>query len=183
VRSARINRQELRLLSGMIVLPIGAVLLITSQVAPLYPGTSEGWFLITGSALAAVGLMLIGSSVTGRGFRLGEAVYVATPGALLAVVAFTIREYFSPYYYSQYFEFIWTGVAFLGLLWIVVGPILVYRIRTRLWGTPASQNSNEGVTGNNSETGRSRSWLTIATWFLVLATILAPIEIWLLPHR
>ena len=180
-RNRRINRREFRLLSGMIMLLIGAALLVASLVAPVYPDASEGWFLIAGSALAAMGLMLIGSNMTGRGSRPGEALYVATPGALLAVVGFTIKVNFSPLYYSYYFEFIWTSVALLGLLWIVAGPIFVYRIRTRLWNTPVSHDSDKSDQRGNSETNSSRSWLTIATWFLVFATILAPIVNWLLP--
>jgi hypothetical protein len=81
--SSRINRRELRFLGGMIMLLLGAAALVTGLSAPLYPDASEGWLLIVASVAAASGLLLIGSGMTGRAARLGEAVYVATPGVCL----------------------------------------------------------------------------------------------------
>lgn len=180
-RRTRIDRRELRLLCGMVVSLIGAAVFIASQVAPLYSITLEGWLVIAGSAFIAVGLMLIGSGLIGRAARLGDALYVATPGGLLAAVGFTVAIYLQPaYIVSQYAQFTWIGVAFLGLLWIIVGPIFVYRMRTRLWAAPVSQNSKESAVGKSLETDRTRSGVTIATWFLVAATLATPVINWLL---
>ena len=180
VHSRRIDRRELRLLGGMIVALIGVALLITTQATLGY--SSEGWFLIAAAAFIAVGFMLIGSGMTGRASRLGEALFVATPGGLLAAVGYIFVQYLQPFNFSLIFEFTWVGLAFLGLLWIIVGPIFMYRAKTRLWVGTSDPSVNESVAAPNPEPDRSGSRLVVATWFLVLATLLGSIISALLIH-
>ncbi len=175
-RSRRIDRRELRLLGGIIVALIGIALLITVQVVSLDSLSSEGWFLIAAAACIAVGLMLIALGMTGRASRLGEALFVATPGGLLAVVGFTAVHYLEPFQFSQVFELTWVCLAFLGLLWIVAGPIFMYRAKTRLWVGTVAPDANKSAPIRALESSRPRS--DLATWFLVFATILGPVLAW-----
>lgn len=177
VHSRRINRRELCLLGGIIVAPIGLALLFAVLVLAFNTDyllqSTEGWLLISTAALIAIGLMLIGSGMTGRAARLGEIIFTATPGGLLAAVGFTVTAYLRPIGASPVFMLTWISLAFLGVLWIIVGPIFMYRAKTRLLVGSSDRDANESVPIPNHEANTSRSG-TVATWFLVLATVLGP---------
>jgi len=82
--------------------------------ASIYYEAQKGWFLIAATAFIAVGMMLIGSGMTGRASRLGDALFVAVPGVFLAAVGFTFVKYLQPFDFALTFVFTWEALAFLG---------------------------------------------------------------------
>lgn len=150
---------------------MGLTVIIFTLIVPLYSLSSQGWLLITGAAFSAVGLMLVSASIRAHAPRLGEAIYVATPGGLLAVVGFTVAQYLQPINYSQYSELAWVGVAVLGLLWIAIGPIFAYGLKARLSGETSRADISEANSEQSNIENRSTASLTVATWLLVFVTI------------
>jgi hypothetical protein len=165
----------------MVVALIGAVLLIT-VVATGFAIVTEGWLRITAAAFIAVGFMLISSSVTGRATRIGEALFVATPGGLLAIVALCFWTYLQPFPYSTIFNFTWIGLGYLGLPWIFVGPFIMYRAKTRLWVQIPNLGANQPVNAPGPKADKSGQPLVTVTWALVIATIMTSIISWFLTH-
>jgi hypothetical protein len=163
----------------MVVTLIGTALLIATIFVVGLNDRSEDWLFLAAEAFIAISFMLVGSGIPGRYFRLGEALFVATPGALLAAVGFTVLAYFQPSTFSVIFVFTWVSLMFLGLLWIIVGPIFMYRAKTRLWVSDTGSDAGESVGMPKPGTDRSGSHLVVARWFLVAATLLGSIASWL----
>jgi uncharacterized membrane protein len=172
VHGKRLDRRELRLLVGMLLALIGFALLITEVAITFDSLSSEGRILIAAATFVAVGLMLIGSGLTGRASLLGEAIFAAMPGGLLAAIGFTVATYLQPFNYSQ--DFIWIGLGSFGLLWMIVGPIFTYRAKTRLWIRNPRPGANESATIPSPQVAGSRSRLTPYQRYMILVTFVGP---------
>jgi hypothetical protein len=167
----------------MIVSTIGAAILISASFVTFYSLSAKAWLLVAAAGLIAVGFMLTGSGLPGKAAVVGDVLFFATPGGLLAAVAFTFAAYLPPDNSGyQIFLLTWIGLAVLGLLWVFVGPIVMYRVKTRLWVRASDPQSNGSVTVRAAEKDRSDPRIVAANWAIVAATIVGPIIAVILAH-
>jgi hypothetical protein len=178
---ARIDRRELRIIVGAVVLLFGVSLLIGTLISPPESYSLEGWLVIVASAISAVGIMLSSSGLAARQVRFGIWIFVATPGILVAAVAFAVRAFLLNFNNSfQYFNLGWTVLSYFGILWAIASPILVHRSQTRLRVIVGDQDSEKEEFRRLSAASGKSSGLIIATWSVAFAALLAPVIDWLL---
>lgn len=176
----RFIRSDLRLVLGVVVLLLGVAILIADSVSAPASFTLEGWLYMAGELISAVGLLLAASAIGSRGSRLSIGLSAIVPGTFAAAMARTIIEFFQPegqeWDARANFRFVWNLVASLGVLWALVGPFLVYRVRMGL----LTSRPEPSVSTKPSETqeramARLTFWLVVGTFAVAVSGLAAPL--------
>ncbi len=167
---------KIRLLISTCMLISGLSIFSGINYSYVPSGFAEGWLAILASTLCCCGAMSIASGYDLKTNRRALQGFVAAPGALVALVAyFSFNFPLLPDF--DYGSLISNVFISFGILWALAAPSFIKTYLTIASKDVESGPSDEGVEDATNERRRA---LTVATWCLAFATLLAPVIGWLL---
>lgn len=175
VASTPSGRRRLLIGGTITLVGLAATLGVLSQ-PPSYEQKVWGLWLIPGTTLTAVGLLIYTQTLGHRGSTVWRAISRTTvPGAFLATLGL-IANWLLSNSQNQGLETVSLIAIWLGTLWAIVGPFLIHKSITEQLAAELSTpraDSTDGVKMKEIELTRGDIYIIVASIFQGVATLTA----------